>query len=67
LKNAHKLEQRVAHVKKSALTSHQSQLQKQEALTSKHGMTPNRFHQLKAVLFVIQTCQPFCVVENSTF
>ena len=43
---------------------HRVQLQKQEARTSQHGMTPNRFHQLKVVLFVIRTCQPFNVVEQ---
>ncbi len=67
LKNAHKLEQRVGHGRKAALTGHQSQLQKQEAQTTRHGMKPNRFHQLKAALFVIQTCQPFSVVETPTF
>ena len=30
-------------------------------------MTPNRFHLLKAALFVIQTCQAFSVVEKPTF
>ena len=64
LKNAHKLEQCIAHGKKAVLTSHQSQLQKQEVLVSKYVMTDNRFHQLKTTLFIIQTCQPFSVVEN---
>ena len=67
LKNAHKLEQSVGHGRKAALTGHQSQLQKQEAQATRHGMKPNRFHQLKAALFVIQTCQPFSVVETPTF
>jgi hypothetical protein len=30
-------------------------------------MEPNRFHQLQTVLFVIQTCQPFVVVEKQAF
>lgn len=67
LKNAHNLEQRVGHGRKAALSGHQSQLQKQEAQATRLGMKPNRFHQLKAALFVIQTCQPFSVVETPTF
>ncbi len=53
LKNSHKVEQRVDHGRKSALTGHQSQLQKQEAQTIRHDMKPKRFHHLKAALFVI--------------
>jgi hypothetical protein len=30
-------------------------------------MAPNRFHQLQATLFVMQTCQPFAVVEKPAF
>jgi len=33
------------HGKKHALTTHQAQLQKQEAQASRHGMTPNRMHK----------------------
>ena len=68
LKNAHKMEQCVGHDRKASLTGHQSQLQKQEAQTTRHDMKPNRFHQFKTSLFVIQTCHvAFSVVETSTF
>jgi transposase len=64
LKNAHHLEKKMEHGKKAAQSKHQVQLQKQAAQASKNGMAPNRFHQLQAALFVIQTCQSFAVVEN---
>ena len=64
LKNSHKLEKKMEHGKKAAQSKHQAQLQRQEVQASKNGMSPNRFHQLQAALFVIQTCQPFAVVEK---
>ena len=67
LTNAHNLEKKMGHGKRSALTAHQQQLQKQEAQASKHGMAPSRLQQLKVALFLIQTCQPFAVVEKSSF
>ena len=67
LKNAHHLEKKMEHGKKAAQSKHQVQLQKQAAQASKNGMAPNRFHQLQAALFVIQTCQPFAVVEKQAF
>jgi hypothetical protein len=56
LKNAQKLEKHVEHGK-HVHTKHQTQLQKQETQTTQHVMTPNRFHQLEVLLFLIQTCQ----------
>ncbi len=47
------------HGQKHALTTHQAQLQKQEAQAGKNDMVSNRFHQLKTALFVIHTCQVF--------
>ena len=67
LKNAHKMESHMDHGRKAALSTHQVHFQKQEAQATKHDMTPNRYHQLKSTLFVIQTCQAFSVVEKSTF
>ncbi len=66
LTNAHKLEKKMGHDKKSKLSDHQDQLQKQEAQTTNHDMEPNRFQQLKVALFLIQTCQAFDVVEKSS-
>jgi hypothetical protein len=67
LKNAHHLEKTMEHGKKAAQSKHQVQLQKQAAQASKNGMAPNRFQQLQAALFVIQTCQSFAVVEKQAF
>jgi hypothetical protein len=65
--NAHKLEKKMGHDKRASLSAHQVQLQKQEAQTIQHGMAPSRFQQLKVALFLIQTCQAFCVVEKLSF
>ena len=65
--NAHKLEKQMGHSKKDALSSHEAQLQKQEAQTTNHDMAPSRFQKLKVGLFLIQTCHAFVVVEKSSF
>ena len=67
LTNAHKLEKKMGHGRKAALSAHQTRLQKQETQATQHGMAPSRFLQLKVALFLIQTCQPFAVVDKSSF
>ncbi len=67
LTHVHNLEKKMGHDKKVALSTHQEQLQKQEAQVNKNGMSPNRFHQLQVALFVIQSCQVFVVVEKQAF
>ena len=59
------------HGKKHTFTNHKSHLQKQTVQLSLHVMTPNRFHHLKVVLFVIRTRgqsrHASSFVENPTF
>jgi hypothetical protein len=43
LTNTHKLEKKMGHVKKAALSTHQEQFQKQETQVNKDDMTPNRY------------------------
>ncbi len=42
LTNAHKLENKMGHGKRTVLSVHQVSLQKQEAQTTHHGMKPNQ-------------------------
>jgi hypothetical protein len=67
LTNTHKFEKKMGHVKKTTLSTHQEQLQKQEAQANKDDMTPNRYLQLKVDLFLIQSCQDFSVEEKTSF
>ncbi len=59
LKNAHKLEKKMEHGKKTTLSSHQTQFQTQETQSNRHVMTPNKFQELK-----VHTHYTTCVCGN---